>query len=708
MSNAIIAIAGNPNSGKSSIFNLLTGGRQKVGNWPGVTIDKKIGKIGYTNFNADLVDLPGIYALNAWSEDERIARDYLMSSEADLLINVVDSTNLERNLFLTYLLKNSIAESKVPMIVVLNMIDIAEKQGIKIDVEGIEKELGVPVIAASAVRKGDRKRILDIALKSYEDAKKTTEKTTKKLALPPQDPAEYETLAENTYSQIEGIIKRCVKKGIKVYTTSDKIDKVVTNKYIGFPIFLIAMYLLFWLTINAGGIFIDFFDIAFGAIFVDGFRLLLEHIGSPDALTTILADGLGAGIQTLSTFFPVIFTLFFFISFLESSGYMARAAFVMDRLMRVIGLPGRAFIPMLIGFGCAVPAFMATRSLENKRDRILSVFMIPFMSCGARLPVYVLFAAAFFPDSGTNMVFALYLIGIVLAIITGLLLKRTVYKGSIAPFVMELPQYHSPSVKNAAINASFRLKAFVRKAGRVLVPIIAVLGILNSIGTDGSFGNKNGEPSLLEAAGKGISPVFEPMGVDKDNWAASVSLFSGLFAKEVIIGSLNSLYSQNAQNDNSQNDNAEGDSNSAEEEEFNLGGSLVEALKTIPENVLAFGARLTDPLAMEDASEGADETLFNNMRSAFHNSKAAAFAFLIFVLLYVPCISAVSAATKEVGGALVILHSLYSTVLAWCLSTLFYQCFEGGSAKSIAFAIGTLIVFVVGILIYARKSGRFE
>ena len=451
---------------------------------------------------------------------------------------------------------------------------------------------------------------------------------------------EYEILAETSYKQIESIMAKAVKKGSSVYSASDKVDRIVSNRYLDFPIFLAAMYLLFWLTINISSVFVDFFDYIFGAVFVDGVRMALEKISAPEAVITVLADGVGVGIQTLSTLVPVIFILFFFIGLLESSGYMSRAAFTMDGIMRYIGLPGKAFIPLLIGFGCAVPAFLATRSLENRRDRILSIFMIPFMSCGARLPVYVLFAAAFFPDSGTNIVFLLYLSGIVLAMLTGLLLKGTIYKGTVTPFIMELPQYHVPSLKGAVLNALFRIRAFIKKGVRVLVPIIALLGILNSVG-------------VLETAGRAVSPVFEPIGIDRENWPASVSLFSGLFAKEVIICSLTSLYSQH-----------------------------------------------------DESAENDEESLFKNMRNAFHDSDAAVFCFLLFVLLYVPCFSAISVSIKEIGVVPVVLQAAYSTVLGWCLATIIYQCFEGGSMFYIGLASGILVAFVSIVIGYAKYSGR--
>jgi len=626
-----IAVAGNPNTGKSTIFNLLSNGHAKVGNWPGVTVDKKIGEIKHKNFNAKLVDLPGIYALDAWSEDERVARDYLLSGEPDLLINVLDSTNLERNLYLTTIFQ----EMGVKMLVVLNMIDAAEKNKIIIDVEKFEKELGSPVIAVSALRSKSKERIINKIM----ELQTTSVMAKNLLPHPPQCSENEEIQAEQRYKRIENIMAASVKKGISPYIQNDKIDKIIMSKYFGIPIFLIVMYLLFFLTIELGGFFIDYFDAAFGAIFVDGVRYVLESISTPEILISILSDGVGTGIQTLSTFLPIIFSLFFFMGLLESSGYMARAAFVMDRIMRIVGLPGKAFIPMLIGFGCSVPAIMATRNLENKRDRILSVFMVPFMSCGARLPVYVLLAAAFFPNNAQNIIFALYMIGIVLAIITGLLLKGIVYKGNLAPFIMELPQYHRPGIKAAALNALFRLKAFVKKVGKFLIPIIAILGILDAAG-------------ILELIGRAIVPVFSPMGISSDNWQAVVALFSGLFAKEVIIGAMESLYS--------------------------LSGTVDVSMETL------------EP-----------------MLSAFNNSSAAGFAFLLFVLLYVPCVPAVGAAAKEVGFALVILQALYSTVLGWCLAVLFYQIVEGHSLPSIITAAVLLPMTVLGMVLYARRSGRF-
>jgi len=673
----IIAIAGNPNCGKSTIFNLLTGGRQRVGNWPGVTVDKKMGEIKHPKLNATLVDLPGTYDLGTWSEDERVARDYLFSGEPQFLINVLDSTNIERNLYLTTILQ----EKNIKMLVVLNMIDVANKDGISINTEQLEKELGVPVVAVSALQSGSKNKIISKVAEALSQEQKPI--------VPPPPPIENEEekdeiLAEWRYNRIENMVAKSVVKGISPYKAGDKIDKFIMNKYIGLPIFLFAMYLLFWLAVHVGGVFIDFFDIAFGAIFVDGVKYVLTSINAPESVVSILGDGVGSGIQALSTFFPIIFSLFFFMGLLENSGYIARAAFVVDRIMRAMGLPGKAFIPMLIGFGCSVPAIMATRSLENKRDKILSVFMVPFMSCGARLPVYIVITSAFFPHNAQNMIFALYIIGILLALATGLLLKGTVYKGNLAPFVMELPQYHRPKIGAAARNALFRIRAFIRKAGRILIPIMAILGVLNSTG-------------VLSVAGKSITPIFSPMGISENNWQASVSLFSGLFAKESIVGVMSTLYSQNA------------DAEPEEEKEFSLTEQFGEAFASIASNAKKLGEKITDPLGLGD-SDVIDESasMFEQMQKAFNNSSAAAFAFLIFVLLYVPCVSAVSVAVREVGFALVLLQSLYSTMLGWCLAVLFYQVAEGHSLPFIAMAVVVLLGTVFGVILYAKKSGRFN
>jgi ferrous iron transport protein B len=489
-----IAIAGNPNCGKTTLFNALTGGRQTIGNWPGVTVEKKEGSFIHDDVKVNIVDLPGIYSLSALSEDERVAMDYIRSVEADIILKIADSINLERNLYLT----TQIMEMKIPMLLLLNRADLAEKEKISIDTLHLSESLGIPVISCSAIRKNDipavKEAILALAsspavpsaMVEYPDEiEEFLEKWTVKLqdiasrtgansrwlairlmegdiwttgqvleagaleerelraAMNKIESLLHESpdilIADHRYGFISGLAREIVTRKADRKRISSIIDRFVLNRILGIPIFLAIMYLLFWVTISVGGAFIDFFDIAFGALFVDGFGQLLGLMGSPEWLTAILAGGIGAGIQTVATYVPIIFAMFFILSLLEDSGYMARAAFVMDRFMRVIGLPGKSFVPMLVGFGCTVPAIMATRTLESKRDRMLTIFMAPFMSCGARLPVYALFAAAFFPESSGLMVFAIYMTGIGLAILTGLLMKKTLLRGEASHFIMELP-----------------------------------------------------------------------------------------------------------------------------------------------------------------------------------------------------------------------------------------------------------------------------
>ena len=392
------------------------------------------------------------------------------------------------------------------------------------------------------------------------------------------------------YGFANAIARSSVKRTHRVSRTlSDKIDAVVLNRMLGIPIFLAVMYVMFLFAINFASAFIDFFDVLTGTLLVDWPSQALTSIGAPGWLIAVLPQGVGAGIQTVSTFIPVIGFLFLFLTFLEDSGYMARAAFVMDRSMRAIGLPGKSFIPMVLGFGCSVPAVMATRTLDNRRDRIMTVMMAPFMSCGARLPVYALFAAAFFPMGGQNVVFALYLIGILAAVATGLLLKNTLLRGPVSPFIMELPPYHVPTFKSLIRTTWDRLKAFVFKAGKVIIAVVVVLGFLNSLGTDGSFGNDDTDASVLSAIGRSMTPVVEPMGIHEDNWPATVGLFTGIFAKEAVVGTLNALYGQIAE------DEAAGDEG---EEPFSVAAGIGEAFASIPANLADAAASLADPLGL--------------------------------------------------------------------------------------------------------------
>ncbi len=755
-----IGVAGNPNCGKTTLFNALTGARQRVGNWPGVTVDRKTGSYKHNNNAVEVVDLPGIYSLTASSVDEEVARDYILGRDADLIVNIVDASNIERNLYLT----SQLLEMKVPMLIALNMMDVARDKQISIDIDAFADKLGVPVVAIVAsknegidalkraiyqaaldkkipkvqviypepfsqaleellplIDKEAKANLIDSywlaakLLEGDEGAMKMVDWTVHEPLTKLQQQVEEELdeepdiiVASSHYGFIAELTGDTVRKTSQVTTEiSDKIDDVVLSRVWGIPIFLAAMYLMFMFTINLGGAFIDFFDGFAGAIFVDGFGTLLEGVGAPVWLITILAGGIGGGVQTMATFIPPIGFMFLFLSYLEDSGYMARAAFVMDRAMRVIGLPGKSFIPMLVGFGCNVPAIMATRTLENERDRTLTIMMNPFMSCGARLPVYALFAAAFFPTGGQNLVFLLYLIGIGFAVLTGLVLKSTLLKGEVTPFVMELPRYHLPTIKTVLLRTWDRLATFMFKAGQVLIPVIMVLSFLNSVGTDGSFGNEDSQNSALAAMSKTITPALKPLGVTEKNWPATVGIFTGIFAKEAVVGTLDSLYGQM---DAAENSEVEA------EEPFSLMAAIGEAFATIPANLAEVAGTLTDPLglsvgdvaSLEAAAEEQEvsASTFGSMVTLF-GSRVAAFAYLLFVLLYFPCTAAIAAVYRETNLKWTIFAGTWTTLLAYMASTTFYQLATLGQHP--AFSLTWIAVeglLFIGLLVLMARLGR--
>jgi ferrous iron transport protein B len=750
MGTGIVCLVGNPNCGKTTLFNGLTGARQRVGNWPGVTVERKSGVLAVGGTELTIVDLPGVYSLAVTAAsplDERIARDFVLSGEADLVINIVDASNLERNLYLTA----QLIEMRVPLIVVLNMMDIARERRIRIDVDRLAARLGCPVLPIVANRSQGidelKGAILEAAAKpravqtelAYDpeiegavaelvpalaDIAGTRRVSARWLAIKLLEGDEGARqiagsaahplvselserildasgddpdilIADGRYGFANSLIRDAVQRsGVMRRTFSDRIDQVVLHRILGVPIFLAVMYLLFLFTINFGSAFIDLFDGVVGTLLVDGLGHLLSGLGSPDWLTVFLATGVGGGIQTVATFIPVIACLYLFLSVLEDSGYMARAAFVMDRVMRAVGLPGKSFIPLIVGFGCNVPAIMATRTLENRRDRILTVMMAPFMSCGARLPVYALFAAAFFPVSGQNVVFALYLIGIGFAVLTGLVLKSTVLRGETSPFIMELPPYHMPTLKAVLLRTWDRLKAFTIRAGRVIVVVVVVLNVLGSIGTDGSFGHDGTDSSVLAQLGKGITPVFEPMGIDEENWPATVGILTGIFAKEAVIGTLDTLYGALAATDGGTVEEAE---------DFDLWSGLTAAVMTVPENLAGLVDALTDPLGLgvvgeEEATAEVSEGTFGAMVARF-DSAVGAFAYLLAVLLYMPCVAATAAIYRETGAAWAVFASLWTSGLAYGAAVIAFQAgtFARDPATATLWISGILVLFAAAL-----------
>ncbi len=771
----VVGIVGNPNCGKTCLFNALTGANQRVGNWPGVTVERKEGEYIYNGSKITLVDLPGVYSLDAEDGetglDELVARDYLLSAEANLIVNIIDASNLERNLYLT----TQVMEMGVPIILALNMMDLARDQGLRIDVDALADRLGCPVIPISAVRREGLPQLLEAIYQGLQQPPRPKSL----VAYPPvmegaiaavvallqeKNPdspishrwkavqlLEYEDrvapeiqgpeldrivvkhrrqihqvlgedidiiVADSRYGSIHKLLQGAAEREGEVSVKlSDKIDRIVLNRWLGIPIFAFIMYLMFFISINLSSVFVDFFDILAQTIFVDGFGHLLRTVGTPEWLVVLLADGAGGGVQTVATFIPVIGLMFLCLSFLEDSGYMARAAFMMDRLMRMIGLPGKSFVAMIVGFGCNVPALMSTRTLEHPRDRLMSIMMTPFMSCTARLPVYAIFAAAFFPIGGQNVVFSLYLIGILAAVFTGLVLKNTLLPGKPTPFVMELPTYHLPSVKSMLLRTWDRLQGFIIRAGQVILLMVMILGLLNSVGTDGSFGNQSNSKSVLVATSQAITPILRPMGIQQDNWPATVGIFTGIFAKEATVGTLDSMYSQLAYQEL-----AEAPDNDAADEEFDFWSGIGAAFATIPANFAKLPEALLDPLglaprlaAVSEVSEGNTTNpasglgrgAFGQMAMRFESS-AAAFAYMLFILLYCPCVAAVATVYRETNLGWTMFVVAWTTGLAYWSATLFYQVatFAQHPISSLAWILGLLTAMGGTFLVMKNVRSR--
>ncbi len=753
-----IALGGNPNCGKSALFNQFTGIRQKTGNWPGVTVDRKEGRFQLENEEVTIVDLPGIYSLDASSLDEKITRNYLLSGEAAMIVNIVDAANLERNLYFTVQMR----EMGIPMIIALNMMDVARKHGIQLDIQQLSEALCcpvVPVVAVTGEGVEELKRQIHLIAHAEENAGfQITHEDTVEQAITDLIPyieqrhpttsarwlalkllegdahaislvgdeidpkiVEWQKIildrageeadihiADARYSHAHALAQQVTHERGKIGRTfTDKVDKLVLNRFVGIPIFMTIMYAMFMFTINIGGAFIDFFDQTANAIFVAGLGSWMRDIQLPELLTVVVADGVGGGIQVVATFIPIIACLYLFLSVLEDTGYMARAAFVMDRFMRTIGLPGKAFVPMIVGFGCNVPAVMATRTLENLRERKLTILMNPFMSCGARLPVYALFAAAFFPENGQNLVFLLYLIGIGAAILTGIIMRSTLLSGTSTGFMMELPPYHLPTLKGVMLRTWDRVKLFIYGAGKVIIVMVLALNVMSSIGTDGSFGNQDSDKSVLSKIGQSITPLFAPMGIEQDNWAATVGIFTGVLAKETVVGTLDTIYSKIA---------AEDAGNKVHKEIFEFWPAIQRAFATIPENLSRISDLVLDPAGMDLGDISDQETsarsqkvnsgIFGAMALRF-DGQIGAFAYLLFILLYFPCAATIGAISRETGGAWAGFVAVWTTGIAYTISTVFYQAatFTRHPQSSISWIIGLSILTAV-VIVSLHSWGR--
>ena len=640
MANLKIGLAGNPNVGKTTLFNNLTGLNQHVGNWPGKTVEKAEGHYNYNNNRVDVIDLPGNYALSAHSIEEIVSRDFIVDEDSDVIVNIIDASNLERNLYLTV----QMMELGANLVVALNMNKFAQDKGYTIDAKKLSDLLGVPVVEIEANSKIGKDQLLktieeaaknpvntvnrlsygpelfdhlnelqtaikedknlgdvpsrwiaiklleddEIILDRIEDSSKrnnilnTTEKVKKHFKDIYNESSE-EVIANARYAYIEGLLKEVLTKpATEKKTLTYKIDSIVTNRILGFPIFLIIMYLMFQITFTVAAPFQDMID--------EGFGILGEMVAAAlgdGMLTSFIVDGIIGGVGGVLVFLPQIILLFLIISFLEDSGYLARAAFVMDKVMHsLVGLHGKAFIPMILGFGCGIPGIMATRTMENEKDRLITMLIVPFMSCTARMPVYLLLVGAFFAAADqTNVIFSLYVLGIVVAIIVAFILRKTLFDDMDAPFVMELPDYKLPTLRGILMHTAEKSWGFVRKAGTIILAAAIIVWILSSFPAGVEYGSQE---SAIGMIGTAVAPVFAPLGFG--SWQPAVALIFGLVAKEVVVGTFSSL----------------------------------------------FGV----------AEEGA------GIAAAMHGifTPLTAYVFMVFVLLYIPCFAALGTIKQETGG----------------------------------------------------------
>ena len=698
-----VALAGNPNCGKSSLFNALTGSHQRVGNFSGVTIEKYEGYVDYKNYRIRFVDLPGTYSLTAYSPEELVTRNYLIDEAPDIVVNVIEGPNLERNLLLT----TQLMEMAVDLVVALNMFDEVQAQGIEIDIKQLQRLLGCHIVPTSAKKKQGLDSLLDHVVRVYEgdiEVKKNKlafrpevdvaiEKVTALLSHEPEldkynlrwlaikllendkevynvvreypvwvkielalQQAMQETgtvygvdpeisITEDRYAFIRGAMQECMRHPReKKQSVTDYIDLVVLNRAFGLPIFLFIVWIIFHMTFTLGTPMMDGLDFLFG--------LLAENVAPllpNDTLRSVLVDGVIAGVGGVLIFLPNIILLFIGLSFLEASGYMARAAFVVDKVMHRFGLHGKSFIPMITGFGCSIPAIMATRTLKSRSDRLATIMVIPFMSCGAKLPVYVLLAGAFFtPAVAANVMFGIYMLGIVFGLFSALVMKKTLLRSESEPFVMELPPYRWPSLRSVLVQAKNKAMMYLKKAGTIILLAVLLIwtfsnyprnpeldaGLERQIASieqtnvdekqkdlaimevENRVNAAQLEYSLAGRAGKFLEPVIRPLGFD---WRIGVALVTGLAAKEVVVSTMGTIYSL-----------GETDETSAE-------------LKTILKRDPGF-------------------------------SKATALSLMVFVLLYIPCVAAVGVMKKEIGEwKAVAFYGAYALAAAWIFSFITYR-----------------------------------
>ena len=695
-----IALAGNPNCGKTTLFNALTGSNQFVGNWPGVTVEKKEGKLkGHKDVT--IMDLPGIYSLSPYTLEEVVARNYLIAERPDAIINIVDGTNIERNLYLS----TQIMELGIPVVMAVNMMDIVDKSGDKVHMDKLGKKLGCEVVPISALKGTGIEKAAEKAValaqqkqatphvhsfaKEVEDvitavegklgsdiaeeqrrffAIKLLEKDDKISELMKQVPDvsaqikeledkfddDTESIITNErYVYISSIMGECVTKANKKekLTTSDKIDKIVTNRWAALPIFAVVMFLVYYVSVTTVGAFLTDWtnDTLFGEWIIPGAQTLFENIGCADWLTGLIVDGVISGVGAVLGFVPQMLVLFLFLAFLESCGYMARVAFIMDRIFRKFGLSGKSFIPMLIGSGCGVPGIMASRTIENDRDRKMTIMTTTFVPCGAKLPIIALIAGAFFDNAGW-VSWSAYFVGVAAIICSGIILKKTkMFAGDPAPFVMELPAYHWPTVGNVLRSVWERGWSFIKKAGTIILLSTIILWFLMSFGwVDGSFGMLEAEQldaSILAKIGSAIAWIFAPLGWTQagEGWKMAVAAVSGLIAKENVVAT--------------------------------------------------FGLLFGFAEVAEDGSE-----IWGSLSQVM--TPVAAYGFLVFNLLCAPCFAAMGAIKREMNNVKWFWFAIgYQCGLAYVVALCIYQI--GTLITTGAFGLGTVVALVfIAVILY--------
>lgn len=578
-----VALLGNPNVGKTTLFNELTGSKQYVGNWPGVTVDKKEGFFE----DIKIVDLPGIYAMDTYSNEEKVSKSFLQEDEVDLILNIVDASNLERNLYLTTQLK----EFNKPIVLALNMVDVLEARGIEIHYKKLEEMFNVTIVPISAAKKLGLDELKDVLKNQKFNGVNDAEKF------------KFDSEKE-AYRFIDNILDKCLKKKDDAKEAlSEKVDRILLNPFLAYPIFILMMILTFKITFSwVGQPLSDILDGLLNDSFMPWVSELLSN--SSPWFQSLIVDGIISGVGGILVLLPVILSLFICITILEDSGYMARVAFLMDKLMRKMGLSGKAFIPMMVGFGCSVPAIMTARTLESEKDRKLTALLIPLMSCNARLPVYTVFAAVFFESHQGLIVGSLYLLGIVMAFLIGMLFKNTLFKKDEEPFIIELPEYKVPQVKSVINQTLDKAKGFIKKAGTIIFAMSVLIWFLSNFSLTGMVEEVN--DSILASIGNFIAPIFAPLGFG--NWQSAVSLLSGLLAKESVLASMEVIFS----------------------------GDL-------------------------------------NVILPMHFTAVSSYAFLVFILLYTPCISVIGTMKKEYGTKMTLFSVGYQLVLAWVVSFLVYN-----------------------------------